>query len=107
MSQLFKKSVPIELLYDFLKNNSNVFEKYYVINNTTYKTAKFHEHTTKFLSSIKEYYHESKKYYATRPDTYNNFVTIIRQICKLHSIPYTSRKQYMKSSYSISYHIFK
>ena len=37
---------------------------------------------------------------------YKNFVTILRQICKFHHIPFTSTIKYDKSAYDISYSIF-
>ena len=37
---------------------------------------------------------------------YKNFVTIIRQICKYHHIPFTSNIKYSKSKYEIKYFIY-
>ena len=107
MSQLFKNKVPSSVLFDFLTKHTNTKLDYYIFNKTAYKTAKYHNHTSAFLSYIVDYYHDSKKYYATRDDSYNNFLTIIRQICKHNSIAYTSRKEYLNSTYNISYHIYK
>ena len=38
---------------------------------------------------------------------YKNFVTIIRQICKYHHIPFTSSIKYNKSKYDIYYFIYR
>ena len=107
MSQLFKSKVPYNVLFDFLTQHANAHADYYIFNKTLYRTAKYHDHTSAFLSYIVEYYHDSKKFYAIRADTYNNFLTVIRQICKQSSIPYTSCKDYVNSTYNISYHIYK
>ena len=107
MSQLFKIKIPSSILFDFLSKYAKNMDTYYIFNKTTYKTAKYHKHTSDFLTHISEYYHASKTFYANRDDTYNNFVTVLRQICKHISIPYTSRKGYSNSTYNISYHIYK
>lgn len=107
MSQLFKIKIPSSILFDFLSKYAKNMDTYYIFNKTTYKTAKYHKHTSDFLTRIGEYYHASKTFYANRDDTYNNFVTVLRQICKHISIPYTSRKEYSNSTYNISYHIYK
>ena len=54
----------------------------------------------------KEYYFKSKHHYLEREKTYKNFVTIVRQICKYHAIPYTSKILYSKSTYEIKYFIY-
>ena len=107
MSQILKRKVPSKLLFDFLQNNAKVCDSYYVFNNASYRKAKYHNRTTELLETIKEYYHLSKQHYTTRDDTYNNLITVIRQICKHNSIAYISRKEYQSSSYDILYHIYK
>jgi hypothetical protein len=105
-SQIFRKPFPKEKLVAFLdgctenKNNSYVFSK------TAFKAAQYKDIVVAFCKEIEGYYYESKKYYATRGMTYKNIVTIIRQICKYHFIPFTSNIKYYKSVYEISYTIF-
>ena len=107
MSQIFKSKVPSSMLYDFLSKHATSSLDYYIFNKTAYKTARFHKDTRCFLSCMEDFYHDSKKFYARRDDTYNNFLTVIRQICKKNSIAYTSRKEYLNSTYDISYNIYK
>ena len=107
MSQLFKTNLPSSILFDFLSVCAKNMDAYYIFDKTTYKIAKYHKYTADFLTRIGDYYHDSKKQYTTRPDTYNNFITVIRQICKHKSIPYTSQKSYANSSYNISYCVYK
>jgi hypothetical protein len=107
MSQLFKIKIQSSMLFDVLSKCAKNMDTYYIFNKTTYKTAKYHKHTSDFLTHIGEYYHDSKKFYANRDDTYNNFTTVLRQICKHLSIPYTSRKEYSTSTYHIYYHFYK
>ena len=39
--------------------------------------------------------------------SYNNFTTILRQICKSSLITYISKVKYEKSTYGIEYYIYK
>ena len=61
MSQLFKKKLQSSILFDFLSKYAKNMDSYYIFDKTTYKTAKYHKHTTDFLTCIGEYYHDSKK----------------------------------------------
>ena len=38
---------------------------------------------------------DSQKFYVERKMTYKNFVTILRQICKYHNIPFTTNIKYL------------
>ena len=105
-SQIFRAPFPKEKLFKFLdqcvekKNNSYLFSK------VSFKTAQYKNLIDPFCKEIEPCYFDSKKYYATRKITYKNLVTIIRQICKFHFIPFTSNIKYYKSAYEISYTIF-
>jgi len=107
MSQMFKKKIPPGILYNFLDENSWKHELYYTMDSNSYKKAKFNNNIKEFFSTIKEYYHVSKRYYVEREDTYNNLLTVIRQICKGNSVAYSAIKRYEYSSYKISYNIYK
>jgi len=105
-NQIFRASFPKENIFAFLgqcvelKNNAYIFTK------TAFKTAQYKEIVEPFCKNIEKYYYDSKKYYSTRKMSYKNFVTIIRQLCKFHFIPFTSNIKYYKSTYEISYTIF-
>ena len=58
------------------------------------------------VDNLKKYYFKSKHHYLERDSTYKNFVTIVRQICKYHHIPFTSDIKYSKSKYEIKYFIY-
>lgn len=102
-SQLFKKDVPLSILNDLLsivceKNNDG-----YVFNNQSYKKVIFHQLEQDFINNCRPHYHASKLRYLDRKMNYNHFVTILRQIAKLHNITYTSNIKYSKSNYCIEY----
>ena len=61
---------------------------------------------TEFYKTLKPFYFNSKQYYLEREKTYNYFTTIIRQICKKNTIPFTSNIKYCNSNYNIRYFIY-
>ncbi len=107
MSQIFKKKVPQSILFELLEKFSVSNDKYYLINNIFYKKVKFNNALNEFLEILKPYYHLSKQFYVDRQINYTRFTTIIRQLCKLHELHFTSKILYDRSNYSIQYYIYK
>jgi len=106
MSQVFKYVVPITLLTDLLDKICEPGEQY-VIDNNAYKRMKFHEYHTPFLETLAPYYHMSKRFYVERELTYTTFMTIIRQICRIHETEVSSTIHYGDSTYAIAYVVAK
>lgn len=106
-NQIFKSLIPMELLWDFFKKNSEEHDECFFFTKEIYKKAIFHETIAPFISQIEPYYHDSKKHYITRKMDYMKFITIIRQICNVNDITYTKQMSYDKSSYEIVYYIYK
>lgn len=106
MKQIFRKDVPIIILYDLLDQISLKTNKYYVIDMNSYKKFLFYNLNEHFSQIMLEYYHTSKQFYVTRKMTYNSFINIIRHICKNANIMYTSQLKYNESKYNIVYHIY-
>lgn len=106
MNQIFKTIFPNEILFNFLDSICIKHDKYYLLNNDSYKKGIFNDLIIHFLESCKPYYHLSKHKYLQRKSTYNNLTTIIRQICNFNKIVYTSKIKYDKSTYSICYYIY-
>ena len=106
-SQLFKETIPMTILYDFLEkicvkdsvNNLFIFSK------AAFKKAEIHNLLTHFKEAIKPYYHASKQYYVDRNLTFIRFTTIIKQICHLNNNKIISKIIYNKSKYEIEYYI--
>lgn len=105
-NQMFKIPFPKKKLYEFLEKCAEKGNNSYTFSKTSYKTAQYKEIIQPFCNMIKDYYFNSKKYYATRQITYKNIITIIRQLCKYHIIPFNSNIKYLQSVYEISYTIF-
>jgi hypothetical protein len=106
-SQIFKKNVPNELFFTLLDSICLKNEKHYTLNTNTFKKGIFNNEIQDFLNECVQYYHVSKKKYLERKITYNNFTTILRQICNYNKISYTSQIKYDKSKYEIIYYIYK
>ena len=106
-NQLFKTPVPVNLLWDFLQDNFEDKDTYFVVNKFLYKKTDYNKKISTFTDAIKEYYYLSKRKYIDRVMTYNFFLTVIRQLCNAHKITYTSKLVYDKSSYEIEYNIYK
>jgi hypothetical protein len=110
-SQIFKKPVPNEILFDLLQkisaNKDNNIDNYYLLNKTCFKQMVYHNYLEDFRDTIKEYYHKSKLHYIERKLDYNKFITIIRQVCSYNKVSYTSKIVYNNSTYDIVYYIYK
>lgn len=105
-SQIFKAPVKIELLFDLLDKVCIKTKDYYFMNNEGYRKMIYHNYHVEFLDALKPSYHASKLFYIERDLTYNSFVNIIRQICKVNKIAYSSNIKYNDSVYKINYYIY-
>lgn len=105
-TQIFKKNIPNELIFNLFDLICLKNEKHYILNIDSFKKGIYKELIPTFLDSCKEYYHISKRKYIERKMSYNFFTTIIRQICNYNQITYTSQIKYDKSSYNIIYYIY-
>ena len=105
-TQIFKKNIPNELIFNLFDSICMKNEKHYIFNTEAFKKGIFKESIPNFLNDCKPYYHISKKIYLERKLTYNTFTTILRQICNFNKIKYTSQIKYDKSRYDIIYYIF-
>jgi hypothetical protein len=105
-SQIFKNSIPNELLFNLLEEIAIKTEKCYVFNNYVYKKGIYNNTISEFLEKCKPYYYLSKRKYLERKLTYASFITILRQICNFNKITYTSQIKYENSTYDIIYYIY-
>ena len=105
-TQIFKQIIPNEIVYKLLDEICLKNEKYYILNNDSFKKGMFKELIQTFIELCFPYYHISKRKYLNRKITYNTFTTVLRQICNFNRIIYTSQIKYDKSSYDIVYNIY-
>jgi len=106
-SQLFKSEVPIHFLQEVLANISERNENgEYVVNMESFKKGMYLNLIATLFQTLIPYYFDSKKKYVEKQNiTYNSFTTVLRQLCNLHHIAYTSEIKYYKSNYTIVYKI--
>ena len=106
MSQIFQNTFPKKLFFEFIDNYCDKNNNQYIFSKESFKRIKLDEKVESFCNSLKSFYFKSKHHYLEREKTYKNFVTIVRQICKYHHIPFTSDIKYSKSKYEIKYFIY-
>jgi hypothetical protein len=107
-SQIFKTAIPLQLLKEFLLkicDGGNPDDEF-IVSNAVFKKALFLNVLPEFIEKIKPYYYTSKHYFLERKLTYNTFMTIIRQLCNVNNIKFTTKMVYDKSKYEIHYTIF-
>jgi hypothetical protein len=105
-TQIFKKKIPNENIFELLDLISLKNEKYYTFNIVSFKKGVFKELIQQFIENYTLYYHISKRKYLETKLSYNSFTTILRQICNYNKITYTSQIKYDKSRYDIVYYIY-
>lgn len=108
-SQIFKQIVPIKIIQEILdkicETEQNDKNKY-ILNIDAFKKGMFLNFIVPFLNELKPYYFDSKKKYVEKTNiTYNSFTTVLRQLCHINNIEYSSEIKYEKSTYSIVYKI--
>jgi len=104
--QLFKMDPSKNIIIDFLETNAEKKDKYYLFNKCSFKKSKINLTIEPFINNIKKYYHESKQIYINRQLSYKMIITILRQLCKYHHIPFFSKINYSHSKYDICYKIY-
>lgn len=104
--QIFRRIVPLFILSDLLEEICLKTDKYYLVDYNAYKKFTYdQEKMNVFLQTIHDYYQISKRHYITREMSFNNFLTIVRQITRSHNIEYSSQIRYNESNYNIVYFI--
>jgi hypothetical protein len=105
--QIFKTIVPTNIFLTFLLNNAEEHQEYFLFSKSLYKKSQFHNCILPFIDTLEPYYHDSKKYYIKRKMNFNNFITIIRQICNSNNISFSTKLTYQNSTYEIIYIFYK
>ena len=105
-TQLFKKPVPKEYLFELLEKICVKTDKYYLIDVNAFRKLVFYNYYEDFKNLIRPHYNLSKQFYVERKLVYNSFTNVIRQICKSNNIMYTSQIKYNESKYNIDFLIY-
>lgn len=102
-NQIFINIIPINILINFLNSICKIENGFFIFTNESYKRSLLHNNLSKFINDISPYYHKSKKHYIQRKMNFTHLATLVRQICRSHSIAYTSKLVYSLSTYHIRY----
>ena len=62
-TQIFKKDIPYELLFNLLEIICMKNDKHYILNTESFKKGTFNENIQEFIALCNPYYHNSKKKY--------------------------------------------
>ncbi len=105
-SQIFQRSPSLIVLSTFLNKYGEKRARAVLFSKAAFKKAAIDGAIEAFCSKMSSYYYPSKRFYLTRKMNYKNFVTLIRQVCKYHTVPFTSAIKYAHSDYEIVYSVF-
>lgn len=97
--------ISLNILYDFLNIFCKVENNYYIFDILIYKKYEYNNYLDKFKYSLNKFYLKKNYFYLNRENSYNNFLTLIRQLCKKLNINYIKKIKYDKSIYNIIYYI--
>jgi len=104
--KIFKKHIPISILFGLFDKIEPSNNNKYMIDKSFFKKCQLNNLITPFLEECSPYYIESQKKYLTKkPFIYKSFITVVRQICKINSIPFYYKIIYFHSEYEIVYFI--
>lgn len=103
-NQIIKAYIPE--FNDFVKENFLYEGGLYIFNTLVFKKLLYENKVDAFLSQLKPYYYKNKQHYISHsPPTFNQFNTLLRQICKNNDVSYRSKVKYQSSKYNIEYYI--
>jgi hypothetical protein len=105
-TQIFKKKIPNEYLFELLDKICVKNKDYYLINIISFKKGTYNNYIKDFFDLCRDYYHISKRKYIDKTITYNYFTTVVRQICNFNKIIYKKEIKYDRSSYDINYYVY-
>jgi hypothetical protein len=101
-----KTPVPKEILFNLLDNiTTGMQDNKYFVTNAAFKKGIYNGLIQEFYNELKTYYCPSQMIYLERKLTYNNFITVLRHVCKALELEYTRNMIYDKSTYEIVYNI--
>jgi hypothetical protein len=109
MHNTFISDISLNLIKNYIYNFLDIYcikeGDYLYINKEIYKKYEINNKIEEFINYIKQFYRTSKKYFTERTTNYNNFISILRHICKLLKIIYHKKIVYNNNSYYIVYYI--
>lgn len=104
--QVFKKDVPVNVLFDLLEKICLKTEKYYFLDQNAFKKLLFHDLYVGFREELRPHYHVSKRFYIDRELTYRMFANVVRQLARTSNVRFDSEIKYHQSKYHVDYMVY-
>jgi len=105
-SQNFRRPIPLQILFELFDQICLKTDKYYLVDLNSYKKMMYMELNKKFVEDIVEYYHAAKQFYVRREMSYNSFINIVRQACKINKLVAENQVRYQNSKYTIEFLVY-
>jgi len=99
-SQVFRNVPDMIRLFQLLEPVCDENEKWFVVSELSFRRLLRQDVLEAYCKELSNNYHSSKHFYLAKYRTFNGFLTILRQLCKVMCIGYISKIQYTHSNYS-------
>jgi hypothetical protein len=94
-------------MINLLDNYCYTIDSAYILDSAFYKKITMDDTLEIFLRDLEPHYYKSKLNYLKECNTFNKFLTIVRQICNHNNIELSKKVVYEKSKYKPIYNINK
>jgi hypothetical protein len=99
-SQVFRSVPDMIRLFELLEPVCDYDEKWFVVSEMSFRKLLRNDLLSEYCQALKDNYHSSKHFYLAKHQSFNGFLTILRQLCKVMCIGYLSKIKYSHSNYS-------
>lgn len=93
-NQLFRSVPDHRVLFSYLDEVCVRNTEFFVIDDVTYKRMKYDDRIFALYKYLIPFYHIAKQKYVLASATQAGFLTILRQLCRLFSLQYTTKVVY-------------
>lgn len=97
--------MPIHILTEFLDDACEHDGGARILSKRAYRAAKLRGRIGAFCDAVACHYQSSRRHHVEGDMTFRRFVTVIRQLCRLHCLPCESSVLYSGSQYEMKYRI--
>ena len=99
-NQLFRAVPDHKVVFSVLDEVCHRDQTTFVVDDVIYKRMRYDDRIFKLYDYLKPFYHLSKQKYVNGCTTRTGFLTVLRQLCNLFGIQYTSKVVYRNGTYS-------
>ena len=98
-NQLFKAIPDHRVVFGHLDDVCERDGDYFVVDDVVYKKMRYDDRIPKLYDYLRPFYHASKQKYLDECCSRNNFLTVLRQLCRLYCIQFASEIIYRSGTY--------